>query len=120
LSWLVVAGGWNDYYGSPTVELIDHHVNAIARLDEHALADDIRMDGKLSPAPIDKHREGNSGGTSEIRQLVERGAHSAPGVKDVIDDDDVHSLNAPWKARRSNNGARADGLQIVAVERNVE
>ena len=78
------------------------------------------MDRKLAPASIDEHRERDARGPAEVRELVERGAHRATGVQHVVDDHDALAIQIPGQLRRADDRARADGLQVVAIERDVE
>ena len=57
---------------------------------------------------------------AEVRELVESGAHSAAGVEHVVDDHDVLAVEIPRQIRGTDDRARSDRLQIVAIERDVE
>ena len=89
-------------------------------LDGDRLADDVRVDWKLASSAIDEDRERDPRGPAEIGELVERRAHGAAGVENIVDDHDVHALDSPRQTRRADNRSRADGLEVVAVERDVE
>jgi len=94
--------------------------HAIARVDRELLPDDIRVDRELATAAIDEHRERYVRRAAEVGQLVECGAHGAPRVQHVVDDHHSLPVEIPGKIGGADDGTRADGLQIVAIERDVE
>ena len=59
-------------------------------------------------------------GLSEIGELVERCADSAPGVENVVDDHDVLAVDVPRECRLADDRSRSDRLEVIAVERDVE
>jgi hypothetical protein len=78
------------------------------------------MNRKLATASIDKYGECDSRGATEVSELVERRSHGSAGVEYVVDDQHTLAVEVPRQLRRSNDRAGPDGLEIVAIERNVE
>ena len=89
-------------------------------LDRELLPDDVGVDRQLAPAAIDQHRERHARRAPEVRELVERRAHGAARVEHVVDDHDALAVEIPRQVGGPDHGARADCLQVVAVERDVE
>src|SRR5438477_485132 len=82
--------------------------------------DDVRLDRQFAPAAIDEHGEGDAPWPPEVRQLVERGADGAAGVQHVVDDDHVLAVDVHRDSGRPDHRPRTHGLEVVAVERDVE
>ncbi len=78
------------------------------------------MDGELATASIDEHGERHARGSPEVGQLVECRAHGAPRVEDIVDDHHLLPVEIPRQIRRPDDRSRAHGLQIIAIERDVE
>jgi hypothetical protein len=102
------------------VELGDEHVHAAAGRDLDAAPDHVGVDRQLAPAAVDEHRERDPRRPAEVRELVEGGAHRAAGVEHVVDDHHARAVDAAGERRAAHDRARADRLEVVAVERDVE
>src|SRR5690606_37206966 len=101
------------------VALAHEDVHAVGRDGGQSGAGNVGLDGKLAPPAVDEHAEEDAAGTAEVGALVERGANCAAGVEHVVHDDDGAPVQI-GKAGLADHRARADHLEIVAVERNVE
>src|SRR6185503_15723216 len=111
---------FGDDRGVSSVDLFDEHVDALRRLERNLFADDVRLDRQFPSATIYEHGQGDPAWPAEIGQLVERGADGSAGVEHVVDDDDVHAVDIDGNARLANQWARANGLEVVAIERDVQ
>jgi hypothetical protein len=120
LSRLVFAARRHDHDRGAAVELINHYIHAVARLDSDRFADDVGMDWKLTTSAVDKDSQRYTRGPSEIGQFVESRSNSSASVENVVDDHDVHAFDSPRQARWANHWSRANRLEVVAVERNVQ
>ena len=76
--------------------------------------------GKFPPAAVDEHAEEDPLGAAEVGELVEGGADGPAGVEDVVHDDDGAAVERAGQVRLPDHGADADGLEVVAIEGDVE
>src|SRR6185437_9830875 len=102
------------------VEILHQNVHPVSIRDRERLAHDVGAYGQLAPAAIHEHREPNARGTAEVGELVERRANGAAGVQDIVHDDHMLGADVPGDIGWTDHGTRPDGLQIVAIERDVE
>src|SRR5437867_3573062 len=102
------------------VELLDQDIAALAGPDVDLFPDDVRRDGELPSPTVYHHGQCYSSWPTKVRKLVERGADGAAGIEHVVHDDDVLSVDVDGDTRGTDDGSRADGLEIVAVQRDVE
>src|SRR2546426_6079602 len=65
-------------------------------------------------------RTGRSLRASEVRELVEGGPHGAAGIQHIVHDHDVFAGEVAWNTGLADHGLRADGLEVVAIQRDVE
>ena len=90
----------------------------IAGLD--GAANVLRFDGHFAVAAIDQDAERNALRTTEIKESIHGGADGASGIKNVIDEDEVHAVYAERDMGGLQNGLRGDLGQIIAIEGDVE
>src|SRR5208282_5722370 len=64
-----------------------------------------RFDRQLTAAAVDQHRKLDGLGPPIVEQLVDRGAHRAPRVQDVIDEHDAAAGDREGQRRRRRLGA---------------
>jgi hypothetical protein len=83
-------------------------------------SDEIGLDGEFASAAIDQDGEPDGAGAAEIAQGIERGAHGSAGEEDVIDQKERALIDVDVEVGRSDEGARADFGEVVAVEGDVE
>ena len=84
------------------------------------LAHEVGLDRQLAVAAVDQHGELHDARPAEVDQLVERRAHGAAGVEDVVAEDDPAVVDRPRQMGPLDQRLRADGREIVAVESDVE
>src|SRR5206468_8173665 len=104
----------------PAVRPPHQHVYPLATVHLHLLADDVRLDRQLATAAVDQHAQGDPLGPAEVRELVERGPHGAAGIQHIVYDYDVLAGQVAWNPGLADHGLRADGLEVVAVQRDGE
>jgi hypothetical protein len=102
------------------IDLLDHDIDTLTGLDCDSLADDVRLYRKLSSTPVDEHRQSDVSGPAKVGELIEGRADSATSVENVVDDHYVASVDRPGDVSRPNHRARAYGLEVVTIERDVE
>src|SRR5579862_3735328 len=78
------------------------------------------FDGKFAMAAIDEDGELNAAGTTVIEQRVERGAHSASGVKNIIAKYDIAAFDVESYRARRDDWPNASRGQVIAIELDVE
>jgi hypothetical protein len=120
LSRLVFARWRYDHDCGASVYFIDHYVDASAWLDLNGFANYISANWKLASAAIYENRERDSRWSSEVGKLIECSTHCASSKENVIDDHDLRAFDVAWKTRFSDDRPRADGLEIVAIECDVQ
>src|SRR5688500_15332401 len=104
----------------PLVEFRDQHIDTLRRADRDLLSDYVGVDRQLSSAAIDQHRQRDRCRTPEVGELVEGRPDRTSGIENNVHDDDVFAIEAPRKVRGPYDRARSDGLQVVAVQGDVE
>src|SRR3954470_14446288 len=102
------------------VDLGEVHAHLLGARGGHVLADVVGADRQLPVASVDQDRELHRPRPAEVAQRVQRRADRAPGVQDVVDEDDEPAVDA--RARQHRGLQRADPAQpqVVAVERDVD
>jgi hypothetical protein len=65
---------------------------------------------------IDKYSQLNAARAAKVDQLIECSADGAPGVKDVINQNDVAILDIAGKVCASDNRLCAYGRKVIAIE----
>jgi len=83
-------------------------------------ADVLCFDGHFAVAAIDEHAERDTLGAAEVEQAVHGCADGAPGVKDVINEDEVHTVHGEGDIRGLQHGLRRDLGEVVAIESDIE
>jgi len=101
------------------VELGDEDVDPVAGPGAHRGPDDVSLDRQLPAAAVNQDAEQDPPRPAEVGALIQRGAHRAAGVEHVVHDHDRAAVEV-GQARLAHDGSRPDGLQIVAVEGDVE
>ena len=96
------------------------HLDVLTARGGHVLADVVGAQRQLAVAAVDEHRELHGAGPADVAQGVERGAHRAAGVEDVVDEDDQRAVDAALGNRGVLQRAGRLGVEVVAVERDVE
>jgi hypothetical protein len=92
----------------------------LAAARRQVLADMVGTDRQLAMAPVDEHRQPDGARASVVGQGIERGAHRASGVEDIVDEDDGLAVHrGPDLAALDDRRVRQPG-EIVAVEGDVE
>ena len=103
------------------VELLDEHVDALRTARPRSSCRRCPAgSGSSRPPRSIEHREGDAPRPAEVGELVERGANRPARVEHVVDDDDVLAVDVDRDLRLSDDRSRSDGLQVVAIERDVE
>src|SRR5947209_8366997 len=103
------------------VEIFEHHLDDLALFSRHELADEVRLNRKLAVllAAVNEDGELDAARPAEVNQLVERRADGAPRVEHVVNEEDVSAFDINGQVRAVDDGVRADGREVVAVERDV-
>jgi hypothetical protein len=97
-----------------------------ANLDDFAVAglngaaDVLSFDGHFAVAAIDEHAQRDALGAAEVKQAVHGGANGAAGVKDVVDEDEVHAVHGEGDIRGLQDGLRRHFGEVVAIESDVQ
>src|SRR5438477_3583052 len=102
------------------IGLGEFHFDHFVRVGRHGLADDVRVNRQLAMSAIDEHGEHHFARTSEVDQRIERGAHGAAGVENVVDEHDDLVVDRLRQLRRLHHRLRRDRREVVAIERDVE
>ena len=99
---------------------LDEHVHPVAgRRCSTVVPDDVGLDRQLAAAAVDEHAEQDAARPAEVGALVERGADGAAGVEHVVDDHHGAAVEV-GQPGLAHHRPGADGLEIVAIERDVE
>ena len=104
------------------VDLLDADVHALVARGRQVLADVVGPDRQLAVAAVGQHRQLHPLRAPVVEERVDRGAHGASRVEDVVDQDHRHAVDREVDLRgvddRLARGvAHAD---VVAVEADVE
>src|SRR5438552_15470498 len=83
-------------------------------------ADILCRDRQLPFAAVDQRRQLDFAGAPIVEQLVHGGAHGAPGVENIVDHDDMPAVDVERDLRRLHRVVESGGVEIVAIERDVE
>ena len=75
-------------HGVFTVYLRDLDLDPLAPIGRDVLAYEVRAYRKLAMSAIDKHRELDSLGPTEIQQSLQCSSHGPAGVQNIVDDHD--------------------------------
>src|SRR5438128_7337007 len=102
------------------IQLLDHHIHPIPRPRLDHLADDVRLDRQFPAAAVHQHAQRDALGPAEVGELVERRAHGAARVEDVVHDDGVLAREVARESGLPDHGLRSHGLEIIAIEGDVE
>ena len=102
------------------VDLGEVDLHLLAARGRHVLADEVGPDRQLAVAAVDEDGELDRAGPAEVAQRVERRAHRAAGVEDVVDEHDEPVVDAGVGQHRGLQRADAAQPQVVAVERDVD
>src|SRR5580692_1470481 len=86
----------------------------------HGAADELSFNGHFAMAAVDQDAERDALGPPEVEEAVHGGANGAAGVKHVVDEDEIHLVDAEADVGRLQNGLGRDFREIVAIESNVE
>src|SRR5688572_12364630 len=78
------------------------------------------MDREFAAAAIHQDGEGDASRAAEVRQFIHGRANRASGVEHIVHDHDVPTIEAQRQARLPDDGPRANRLQVIAVQRDVE
>src|SRR6266508_5282987 len=101
------------------VELAHEDVDPIVGPGAGATADDIRLNRKLASAPVDQDAEEDTARPAEVGAFIECGSHRAAGIEDIVHDDH-RAVVEVGETGLAHHRPGADGLEIVAVEGDVE
>jgi hypothetical protein len=110
----------NEYDGRTTIQVFDENVDAIAGSCIDFSPNYIWLNRQLATAAVDKDCQADARRAPKIRELVECRANGSSGKQDVVDNHDVAAIDRARYVGGSHNGPRADCLQIVAVESDIE
>src|SRR5438876_9356842 len=94
------------------------HNLILSRLD--MLAHIVCLDRKLPVSPVDQHGKLHPPRAAKIDQAVERCAHSAAGIEDVIHQDQAQVIDVEFDGGFAQQGVISDCREIVTVQRYVE
>src|SRR6266852_3002064 len=100
--------------------LVARQAQKFARGHRKRGADVLRRDRQLPFAAVHQRRKLDFSGTPVVEQLVHRGAHGAPGVENVVDNHDMSAVDVERDLRRLHLVMQSGGVEIVAIERDVE
>src|SRR5205085_11239431 len=80
-------GSFHDDDSLVFIKVGEHHLNNLALLRRHMLTDVVRLNRQLAMfiAAIDQYGKLHAARPSEIDQLIQRSAHSATGVQNIVD-----------------------------------
>ena len=78
--------GWRDRDLVDAVELLDADVDALRPRGREVLADVVGADRQLAVAAVGEHGELDARGPAVVEERLDRRAHGAAGVEDVVDD----------------------------------
>src|SRR5581483_8093067 len=100
----------------------EHHFDDLALLRRHQFTDVIRLNRQLAMliAAVDQNCELHAARAAEIDQLIQRGAHSAPSVKHIIDQDDRAVFDVAGQFGSANARLCSHRRKIVAIKGDVE
>src|SRR6266704_3124277 len=83
-------------------------------------ADVLRRDRQLPFAAVDERRKLDFSWAPIIEQLVHRGAHGAPGIKNIVDHNDMPAVDVERDLGRLHLAVESGCIEIVAIEGDVE
>ena len=88
----------------------------------HVLSDKVGLDRQFAvlAAAVDQDGELDFSRPAEIHELVERGTDRASGVKNVVDENDVLTVDVVVELGAIDDRIRSDGRKIVAIKRDIE
>src|SRR5690606_322393 len=102
------------------VDVREGDLHPLVTRGRQVLADVVRADGQLAVPAVDEDGELDPGRAAEVVDRVEGGADRAPGVEDVVDEDDGGAVDPAGGQLGAEQGAGGLGAQVVAVHRDVE
>jgi hypothetical protein len=102
------------------VDFVEPHFDNFGGARLHVAADVLCFDGHFAMAALDKNAERNAPGAAEVEKAVHGGTDGAAGVEDVVDEDEVHVVNAERDIGRLEYGVGRDFGKVVAIESDVE
>ena len=82
-----------------TVVFAQQHVHALAARGRDVLADIVGAQRQFAVAAVDQHRQLHHPRPAHVAQRVQRGAHRAPGVQHVVDEDHQRVVDTAGRNR---------------------
>ena len=105
---------------STAVVFGEPHLDVLGARGGHVLADVVGAERQFAVAAVDEHRQLHRARPADVAQRVQRRADRAAGVEDVVDEDDQRAVDAALGDRGVLERAGRLGVEVVAVERDVE
>ena len=101
------------------VDLAQPHFDNFGGAGLHAAADVLCFDGHFAMAALDKNAERDAPRAPQVEKAVHGGADGAAGVKDVVNEDQVHIVHAEGNVGRLQHGMGRNLGEVVAIESDV-
>lgn len=102
------------------IDFAETHFDDFRVAGLHGAADELGFNGHFAMAAVNEHAERNALRAAEIEKAVHGGANGASGVEDVVDEDEVHAVDAKGDIGRLQHGLGRDFREIVAIESDIE
>src|SRR5208282_996081 len=102
------------------IDLAETHFDDFRLASLHGAADKLGFNRHFAMAAVDEHAERNALRAAEIEETVHGGADGAAGVKDVVDEDEVHAIHAESNVGGLENSLGRDFREVVAIKRNIQ
>src|SRR5882762_712012 len=80
---------FHEQYLLHLIHFLEFHFDDLVSAGLHHAPHVARLDGQLTPAPVDQNQQLHPRGTSLVEQRVESGANGASGVEHVVHQNDV-------------------------------
>jgi hypothetical protein len=86
----------------------------------HGAADVLGFNGHFAMAAIDEDAKGHALGTAQVEEAVHGGTDGAAGVKDIVDEDQVHGIHGESYVGRLEDSLWSDFGEVIAIKRDIE
>jgi hypothetical protein len=106
--------------GCLSVHLLQKDIHTLRVRNVEFFPDDVGVDGKLTSAAVDEDGESDALGASKVGELIECGPDRPAGIQHIVDDHDAFAFKVPGEIGWAHDRPRAYGLEVVAVEGDVE
>ena len=92
----------------------------LTRGEGGARAIHVGIDRQFAPTAIDQHYQIDRPRAAIVKNLIHRRAYGAPGIKNVIDQQQMAIVNIEGQLRGRDGGMHADTAEIVAIKGDIE